>query len=51
MGISGYKVAQSGGWGEAGKPGSGRFTYIDTDSIGGVLIELLWNYRAPAGKK
>jgi catechol 2,3-dioxygenase-like lactoylglutathione lyase family enzyme len=47
----GYQVAQSGGWGETGKPGSGRFAYIDTDSIGGVLIELLWNYRAPAGKK
>jgi hypothetical protein len=47
----GYPVAQSGGWGQAGKPGSGRFAYVDTDAIGGVLVELLWNYRAPAGKK
>ncbi|MCX6637916.1 MAG: VOC family protein [Acidobacteria bacterium] len=47
----GYKVAQSGGWGETGKPGSGRFAYIDTDPIGGALIELLWNYRVPPGKK
>jgi hypothetical protein len=47
----GYKVSQSGAWGEEGKPGSGRFAYIDTDPIGGALIELLWSYRAPAGKK
>jgi hypothetical protein len=47
----GYKVSQSGGWGEEGKPGSGRFAYIDTDAVGGVQIELLWNFRAPAGKK
>ncbi|MBI4876123.1 MAG: VOC family protein [Acidobacteria bacterium] len=47
----GYPVAQSGGWGETGKPGSGRFAYIDTDPIGGALIELLWNYRPPEGKK
>lgn len=47
----GYKVVQSGGWGEAGKPGSGRFAYIDTSAIGGVMIELLWNHRTPAGDK
>lgn len=42
----GFEAVQGGGWGEAGKPGSGRFAYIDTDRIGGILIELLWNYRA-----
>ena len=41
----GFEVSQSGAWGEAGKPGSGRFAYVDTDSIGGVTVELLWNYR------
>lgn len=41
----GYPVSQSGGWGEKGKPGSGRFAYIDTDPIGGVTVELLWSYR------
>ena len=37
--------SQSGGWGEKGKPGSGRFYYADTTPYGGVTIELLWNYR------
>ena len=41
----GYSVSQSGGWGEEGKPGSGRFAYIDTDKAGGVTIELLWSYK------
>jgi len=41
----GYEISQSGSWGSAGKSGSGRFAYVDTDSIGGVTIELLWNYR------
>jgi hypothetical protein len=41
----GYKVSQSGGWGEKNKPGSGRFAYVDTERIGGVTIELLWNYK------
>jgi len=41
----GYKVSMSGGWGEKGKPGSGRFTYIDLSNIGGMTIELLWNYK------
>jgi len=41
----GFKVAQSGAWGEAGKKGSGRFSFIDTESIGGFMVELLWNYR------
>ena len=39
----GAKVIQSGGWGGKGKPGSGRFAYAETDSPGGVTIELLWN--------
>ncbi len=41
----GYKVSQSGAWGDAGKKGSGRFAYIDTDALGGITIELLWNFR------
>jgi hypothetical protein len=41
----GAKSIQSGGWGETGKPGSGRFAYAETDSPGGVTIELLWNHR------
>ena len=40
-----YKVSMSGGWGEKGKKGSGRFAYIDLASIGGMTIELLWNHR------
>ena len=38
----GFPPAQSGGWGEAGKKGSGRFAYVDTDPVGGALLELLW---------
>jgi len=41
----GYKVSQSGAWGEDGKKGSGRYAYIDTDALGGINIELLWNFR------
>jgi catechol 2,3-dioxygenase-like lactoylglutathione lyase family enzyme len=40
----GFNVVQSGSWGTKGQPGSGRFAYIGTGPIGGVLIELLWNY-------
>ena len=40
----GYPIVQSGGWGEKGKPGSGRFAYADTMSIGGITVELLWNH-------
>ena len=43
--VAGYRIAQSGGWGEKGRTGSGRFAYVDTDRIGGALVELLWNYR------
>jgi hypothetical protein len=42
---AGFKVASSGAWGEKGKPGSGRFAYVDTQPIGGVIMELLWNFR------
>jgi catechol 2,3-dioxygenase-like lactoylglutathione lyase family enzyme len=41
----GYPIVQSGGWGEKGQPGSGRFAYADTTPIGDVTIELLWNHR------
>jgi len=41
----GFHVVQSGAWGEEGQPGSGRFAYIGTASIGGVLMELLWSYE------
>jgi len=40
----GYPIVQSGGWGEKGKPGSGRFAYADTTPIGGLTIEFLWNH-------
>ena len=40
----GFYVVQSGRWGEKGKPGSGRFAYINTAPVGGLYIELLWNY-------
>jgi catechol 2,3-dioxygenase-like lactoylglutathione lyase family enzyme len=39
----GAVVVQSGGWGEKGKAGSGRFAYLDTDAFGGILVELLWS--------
>lgn len=41
----GLAVSQSGGWGERGKPGSGRYAYIDTTPYGGVSMELLWSYK------
>ena len=40
----GYKVSMSGGWGDKGKKGSGKFAYIDLNKIGGMTVELLWNY-------
>jgi hypothetical protein len=42
---AGFKVASSGAWGEKAKPGSGRFAYVDTQPIGGVIMELLWQYH------
>lgn len=41
----GYRISMSGGWGDKGKPGSGRFAYVDTEQIGGETIELLWSYK------
>lgn len=41
----GVKIVQAGGWGEKGKPGSGRFAYAATDAFGGVMTEFLWNLR------
>jgi hypothetical protein len=37
----GFKAAQSGAWGVPGKPGSGRYAYVDTEPVGGVFVELL----------
>ena len=37
----GYAAAQSGAWGENGKKGSGRYSYMDTDSSGGVIAEVI----------
>lgn len=41
----GFAVSQSGSWGEFGKPGSGKFTFLDPKGLGGITIELLWNYK------
>jgi hypothetical protein len=41
----GFVVSMGGTWGEKGKPGSGRYEYIDLEEAGGVTMELLWNYR------
>jgi catechol 2,3-dioxygenase-like lactoylglutathione lyase family enzyme len=37
----GYHVKQSGAWGEVGKKDSGQYAYMDTDTKGGVSVELL----------
>lgn len=42
---AGYAYAMGGAWGEAGKKGSGRFAYMDTQAAGGIDIEFLWSYR------
>jgi len=34
-------ATQSGAWGENGKKGSGHYSYMDTDSIGGVIAEVI----------
>jgi hypothetical protein len=41
----GFIVSQAGGWGNKGKPGSGKFAYIDPKPLGGVAVELLWNQK------
>ncbi len=43
----GYVVSMGGTWGEKGKPGSGRYEYIDLADAGGLTMELLWNYPSP----
>ncbi len=40
----GFPVWQAGAWGDVGKPGSGRYNYMDTDKIGGVSVELIHAY-------
>ena len=40
----GYRVHQSGAWGDVGKPGSGQYAYLDTDSAGGISMELVRSY-------
>ncbi len=41
----GFVVSMGGRWGEKGKPGSGRYEYIDLEDLGGVTMELLWSYQ------
>jgi hypothetical protein len=41
----GFVVSMGGTWGEKGKPGSGRYEYIDLENAGGVTMELLWSYQ------
>ena len=41
----GYHVHQSGAWGDVGKPGSGQYAYMDTDSAGGISLELVRSYQ------
>jgi hypothetical protein len=41
----GYSYLMGGAWGEPNERGYGRFAYVDTQSAGGIDIELLWNYR------
>jgi hypothetical protein len=41
----GYHVWQSGAWGDVGKKDSGQYDYMDTDSIGGVSVELIHAYH------
>lgn len=40
----GYHVRQSGAWGDVSQKNSGRYAYMDTDSVGGVSVELLHTY-------
>lgn len=41
----GFVVSMGGTWGERGKPGSGRYEYVELDKAGGLTLELLWSYR------
>lgn len=40
----GYHVHQSGAWGDIGKTNSGQYAYMDTDTSGGVSVELVRQY-------
>jgi len=40
----GYSLWQAGAWGDVGKKDSGQYDYIDTDSIGGISVELVHAY-------
>ena len=40
----GYHVLQSGSWGDIGKPSSGQYAYLDTDTVGGIVLELMRKY-------
>jgi len=40
----GYRVHQSGAWGDVGKAGSGQYAYMDTSAAGGISIELVRAY-------
>jgi hypothetical protein len=40
----GYSIWQAGAWGDVGKKDSGQYDYMDTDSIGGISIELIHAY-------
>ncbi len=44
-GSKSFLVSMGGTWGEEGKPGSGRYEYIDMEQAGGLTIELLWNFK------
>ena len=41
----GYSAAQCGAWGDVGKKDSGQYCYMDTDSIGGVVAEVIKAYH------
>ena len=40
----GYHVHQAGAWGEVGKAASGQYAYMDTQSVGGISLELIRSY-------
>ncbi|MGO8718392.1 MAG: VOC family protein [Acidobacteriaceae bacterium] len=40
----GYHIWQTGAWGDVGKKDSGQYDYMDTDSIGGISVELIHAY-------
>ena len=37
----GYHVRQAEAWGDVGKAGAGQYAYMDTDSLGGISVELV----------